>query len=111
LGRRNAKAEIPNRKAEILNREFGWWVSDFLRKEDKHDGKHPMTYFTPSMEVVCRRGGRNRVNEREQPVGQVRGCGRRECAPRRTREEDHPGARGKLAEEGSLQPEDTRAKL
>ena len=47
---RNAKSEIQNRKAEILNREFGSWVSDFLRKEDKHDGRHPIAYFTPSME-------------------------------------------------------------
>jgi hypothetical protein len=44
-------------------------------------------------------------NKREPSVRQIRGTGRRECAPRRTREEDHPGARSKLAEEGSLQPE------
>jgi hypothetical protein len=43
-------------------------------------------------------------NKREPSVRQIRGTGRRECAPRRTREEDHPGARSKLAEEGSLQP-------
>ena len=41
---------------------------------------------------------------REQPVGQGSGAGRGECAPRRTREEDHLGALNKPAEGGSLQP-------
>jgi hypothetical protein len=55
---------------------------------------------------VVVRTGREGIggNEREPSVRQVRSCGRGECAPRRTREEDHPGARSKLAEEGSLQP-------
>src|SRR5262249_8221709 len=41
----------------------------------------------------------------EQPVRQGSGSGRRECAPRRTREKDHLGALNKLAGGGSLQPE------
>jgi hypothetical protein len=36
-------------------------------------------------------------NEGEQPVRQGSGSGRRECAPRRTREKDHLGALNKLA--------------
>jgi hypothetical protein len=37
--------------------------------------------------------------EEEQPVGPIRGCGRRECAPRRIRENDRLGALGKLSGE------------
>jgi hypothetical protein len=40
----------------------------------------------------------------EQPVRQGSGSGRRECAPRRTREKDHLGALGKPSGGGSLQP-------
>ena len=50
-------------------------------------------------EVVARgRQEGTRENEGEQPVRQGSGSGRRECAPRRTREKDHLGALGKLAE-------------
>src|SRR5262249_50634073 len=61
-------------------------------------------------EEVGRRGSEGKGgNEREQPGKQVRGCGRRECAPRKTREEDHLGALNTLAGGGSLQPERTRS--
>src|SRR5260370_25933363 len=42
-------------------------------------------------------GGGTGENEGEQPVRQGSGSGRREGAPRRTREKDHLGALNKLA--------------
>jgi hypothetical protein len=52
--------------------------------------------------VGQRERGGTANNEEEQPVGQIRGCGRREYAPSRTRERDHLGALGKLAGERFL---------
>src|SRR5262249_237878 len=43
-------------------------------------------------------------SEEDQPVGQLLGCGRRACAPGRTRRRNHLGALGKLSGAGSLQP-------
>src|SRR5262249_42751261 len=49
------------------------------------------------------RGGRGQ-DEGRQTVSQVSGPGRERCARRRTRENDHLGALGKLSGRGSLQP-------
>ncbi len=46
--------------------------------------------------------GSNR-DEGDQPVGQLLGCGRRGCAPGRTRRRDRLGALGTMFGGGSLQ--------
>src|SRR5262249_53314234 len=54
--------------------------------------------------VGRRAEGRSSEERGRRPVGQGSGPGGIACAPRRTRRKDHPGALGKRAEGGSLQP-------